>query len=115
MGDSFDTSMDPSGRYTRQERIKIIEAYFAAKSVLLTQLLAGTMYLKEGQLNVWWPNFGRQMFNFRIEWQMLTSRDHSSFGIIPGNIQNLRERHEDFPENQHAIFHKKIAFREHQF
>ena len=29
--------MDPSGHYTTQERIKIIEAYFAAKSVLLTQ------------------------------------------------------------------------------
>ena len=24
-------------------------------------------------------------------------RDRSSFGIIPENIQNLRERHEDFP------------------
>ena len=45
---------------------KIIKAYFAAKSVLLTQrqcrkYLAGTMYLMEGQFNVWWPNFGRQM------------------------------------------------------
>ena len=24
-------------------------------------------------------------------------QDRSSFGIIPENIQNLRERHEDFP------------------
>ena len=60
----------------------------------------------EGQFNVWWPNFGRQM---------LANRDRSSFGIIPENIQNLRERHEDFPENQHAVFHKKMAFQEHQF
>ena len=30
------------------------------------------MYLMEGQFNVWWPNFGRQMLNFRIEWQMFT-------------------------------------------
>ena len=29
--------MDPSGRYTTQERIKIVEAYFVVKSVLLTQ------------------------------------------------------------------------------
>ena len=29
--------MDPTGRYTTQQRIKIIEAYFATKSVLLTQ------------------------------------------------------------------------------
>ena len=43
------------------------------------------------------------------------SRDRSSFGIIPENIQNLRERYEDFPENQHAVFHKKMAFRKHQF
>ena len=29
--------MDPTGRYTTQQRVKIIEAYFATKSVLLTQ------------------------------------------------------------------------------
>ena len=29
--------MDPSGHYTTQEWIKIIEAYFGTKSVLLTQ------------------------------------------------------------------------------
>ena len=37
LGDSFDTNMDPTGRFTTQQRIKIIEAYFATKSVLLTQ------------------------------------------------------------------------------
>ena len=37
LGDSFDTNMDPTGRYTTQQRIKIIETYFATKSVLLTQ------------------------------------------------------------------------------
>ena len=36
------------------------------------------------------------------------SRDRSSFGIILENIQN-------FPENQHAVFHKKMASQEHQF
>ena len=34
---SFDTNMHPNGRFTTQQRIKIIEAYFATKSVLLTQ------------------------------------------------------------------------------
>ena len=29
--------MDVSGRYAEQQRIKIIEAYFATKSVILTQ------------------------------------------------------------------------------
>ena len=33
----FDPNMDPTGRYTTQKRIKIIKAYFAAKSILLTQ------------------------------------------------------------------------------
>ena len=32
----FDTNMDPTGRYTTYKRIKIINKYFAAKSVLLT-------------------------------------------------------------------------------
>ena len=37
LGDSFDTNMDPTGRFATQQWIKIIEAYFATKSVLLTQ------------------------------------------------------------------------------
>ena len=36
LGGSFDTSMDPTGRYITQ-RIKSMGAYFATKSVLLTQ------------------------------------------------------------------------------
>ena len=35
--DSFDTNMGPTGRYTTQQRIKIIKAYFATKSDILTQ------------------------------------------------------------------------------
>ena len=31
------------------------------------EILAGTMYLTEGQFNIWWPNFGRQEV-----WQMST-------------------------------------------
>ena len=37
LGDSFGTDMDAIGYYTTQQQIKIIEAYFATKSVLLTQ------------------------------------------------------------------------------
>ena len=37
LGDSFDTNVDPTGRFTTQQPIKIIEAYFTTKSVLLTQ------------------------------------------------------------------------------
>ena len=33
LGDYFDTNMDPTGCYTTQQRMKITEAYFAAKSV----------------------------------------------------------------------------------
>ena len=36
------------------------------------KILAGTIYMIEGQFYVWWPNFGRQMLTFRTEWQMLT-------------------------------------------
>ena len=35
--DSFDTNMDPTGRFTTQQPVKIIEEYCATKSVLLTQ------------------------------------------------------------------------------
>ena len=61
----------------------------------------------EGQFYVWWPNFGRQMLTFRTEWQMLTKP--RPFIVWHENIQNLREHHEDFPENQHAVFYKKTS------
>ena len=108
--------MDPSGRYTTQQRIKIIEAYFAAKSVLLTQRQCRKDF---GRNNV--PDgrtIQRLVAKFRKTGSVADAnndRHCSSFGIIPENIQNLRERHEDFPENQHAVLHKKLAFREHQF
>ena len=67
--------MDPTGRYTTQQQIKIIEAYFAVNSVPLNssnagKILAVTMYLMEGQFNALWPNFGRQEL-----WQMATKDD----------------------------------------
>ena len=85
--------MDPSWHYTTQQQIKIIEAYFAAKSVLLTQRQCRKDF---GRNKV--PD-GRTIQLLVAKFQKIgthTGRDRSSFGIIPENIQNLRERHEDF-------------------
>ena len=42
-------------------------------------------------------------------------RYRSSFGIVPENIQNFWEHHNNPPENQHSASHKKLVFQEHQF
>ena len=90
--------MDPTGRYTTQQRIKIIEAYFAAKSVLLKQRQCRKDF---GRSNV--PD-GRTIQRLVVKFRKTGSvadahkgRHCSSFGIIPKNIQNLRERHEKSP------------------
>ena len=62
----------------------------------------------------WWKDnstFGGQISEDRCSVSEFSgrcspSRDRSSFGIIPENIQNLRECHEDFPGNQHAVWSK---------
>ena len=62
----------------------------------------------------WWKDnstFGGQISEDRCSVSEFSgrcspSRDRSSFGIIPENIQNLRECHEDFPGNQHAVLSK---------
>ena len=99
--------MDQSGRYTTQQRIKIIETYFAAKSVLKNSKNlpknSDTAAMQEyfGRNNV---PYGRAIQRLVAKFRKTGSvadahkdRDRSSFGIIPENIQNLRERHEDFP------------------
>ena len=108
LGDSFETNMDPSGRYTTQQRMKIIEEYFAAKSVLLTKRQCRKKNF--GKNNV--PN-GRTIQRLVAKFQKKGSvadahkgQDRSSFGIIPKNIQNLRECQEDFPRN---VFQKKAG------
>ena len=124
---SSDNNMDPIGRYTTQKQIKIVGTYFAGKSVLLVgtyfaaksvlltlrqkKILAGTMYLMEGQFKVWWPNFGRQEV-----WQMLTKTDivHLSAYFLR-IFRSYGNTMRNSPENQHAVSHKKLAFREHQF
>ena len=90
--------MDPTGRYTTQQRIKIIEAYFTAKSVLLTQWQCRKDF---GRNNV--PDgrtIQRLVAKFRKNGSVADAhkgQHRSSFGIIPENIQNLREHHEESP------------------
>ena len=90
--------MDPTGRYTTQQRIKIIEAYFAVNSVPLTQQQCRKDF---GSNNV--PD-GRTIQHFVAKFRKTGTvadghkgRHRLSFGIIPENIQNLWERHEESP------------------
>ena len=117
--------MDQSGRYTTQQRIKIIETYFAAKSVLKNSKNlpknSDTVAMQEyfGRNNV--PDgraIQRLVAKFRKTGSVADAHkglDRLSFSIIPENIHNLRKCHEDFPKNQYTFFHKKLAFQEHQF
>ena len=93
--------------------MKITEVYFDTKSIFLTQQQCRKDFgrnnvLMEGQFNIWWPNFRR-----RKVWQIPTNatsamnatsvadaykcQHRSLFGIIPENIQNLWEHHEESP------------------
>ena len=110
LGDSFDTNMDPTGRDTKQQRIKIIEAYFAAKSVLLTQRQCRKDF---GRNNV--PT-GRTIQRLVAKFQKTGSvadahkgQDCSQFGTIPENIQNLWQRHEDFPRKSTGCLSKETG------
>ena len=117
--------MDQSGRYTTQQRIKIIETYFAAKSVLKNS----KNLPKNSDTAAMQEYFGRNNVPYGRAIQCLVAKfrktgsvadahkglDRLSFSIIPENIHNLRKCHEDFPKNQYTFFHKKLAFQEHQF
>ena len=104
---------------------KIIETYFAAKSVLKNSKNlpknSDTAAMQEyfGRNNV--PDgraIQRLVAKFRKTGSVADAHkglDRLSFSIIPENIHNLRKRHEDFPENQYTFFHKKLAFQEDQF
>ena len=95
--------MDPSGHHATQQLIKIIEAYFAAKSVLLTKRQCRKDFGRNNLHDE--RTIQRLVVKFRKTGSVADAhkdRDRSSFGIIS-------------PENQHALFHKKLAFREHQF
>ena len=90
--------MDSTGHCTKQQRIKIIEAYFATKSVLLTQQECRKDF---GRNNV--PDgrtIQRLVAKFRKTGSVSDShndRHCSSFGIIAENFQNLREHHGESP------------------
>ena len=90
--------MDPTKSYTTQQRIKIIEVYFVVKSVLLTQQQCRKDF---GRNNV--PD-GETMEHLVAKfWKTESAADaqkgrhRPSFSIIPENIPNFRERHEESP------------------
>ena len=62
--------------------------------------MAGTMYLLEGQFNIWWPNFGRQEV-----WQMSTKATVVDI-VQPKFLRTFRicgNVLKNPPENQHAV------------
>ena len=87
--------MDPPKCYTTEQRIKIIEVYFVAKSILLTQQQCKKDF---GRNNV--PD-GKTMQHLVAKFCKAGSvadahkGQHPSFSIIPENIQNLQECHEE--------------------
>ena len=106
--------MDPTGRYTTQQRIKIIEGYFATKSVLLTQRQCRRDF---GRNNV--PvrrTIQHSVAKFRKTGSVAdVHKGHSGrhrSAKIPENIQNLRKRLEESPRKSTR---RLETFREHQF
>ena len=96
-GDSFDTNMDQTKCYTTQQQIKLIEVYSVAKSVLLTQRQCKKDF---GRNNV--PDRKTMQHLVVKLWKTGSVADahkgrHPSFSIIPENIQNLQECHEESP------------------
>ena len=108
---SFDTNMDPTGCSNAQQQIKIIEAYFGAKSVFLTQRQCRNNF---GRNNV--PD-GRTMQYLVAKFRKTGSvadahkgRYRSFLSIIPENIQNLWECHEESPRKSTCCLSKEIGF-----
>ena len=112
LGDSFDTNMDPTGRYTTQQQKKIIEMYFATKSDLLTQWQCrrdlGRNKVPDGR------TIQRLVANFRKTGSVADIHKcqyHSSFSIIPENIQNLQERLQEFPRKSTRCLSQETYFK----
>ena len=98
-GESLDTNMNSNGRYTPQQRIKIIEAYFATKLVLLTKRQCRRDFGRDNAPDR--RTIQRLVDKFRetgslAEAHKGSSCQHSS-AIIPKNIQNLQEHLEESP------------------
>ena len=90
--------MDLSGSYTTQQRKKIIEVYFAAKSLLLTQRQCRKDLVRNSVPDG--RTIQRLVAKSRTTGSVADAhkgRHRSSFGIITGNTQNLRERYEESP------------------
>ena len=106
----FGANMDPTGRDTTQQGIKIIEEYFTAKPVLLTrQCMRGF-----DRNNV--PDRGtiqRLVVKFRKTVSVTDGqKDHKGrhrWAIYPANIQHLQKLLEESPENQHVLSRKKLG------
>ena len=112
LGDSFDTNMDPTGRYTTQQQKKIIEMYFATKSDLLTHWQCrrdlGRNKVPDGR------TIQRLVANFRKIGSVADIHKrqyHSSFSIIPENIQNLQERLQEFPRKSTRCLSQETYFK----
>ena len=117
LGDSFDTSVDPTGCYATQQWMEIIEGYVATKSVLLTQWQCRRDFHRSnipGRKTIQHLVAKFQETGSVTDAHKGHSGQHRS-SIIPENTQNLWECPEESPENQHTVSHKKLAFREHQF
>ena len=95
----FSSGVDSTGSYTTQQRIKIIDAYFAKKPVLLKQLQCRRDF---GRNNV--PDrrtIQHLVAKFRETGSVANVHKGHSYwhcsAIIPENIQNLPERLEESP------------------
>ena len=97
LGNCLDSKMDVSMHYTAQQRIKIVETYFATKLVVLTQ----RQRAKElGRDKV--PDrkmIERLVAKFRETGSVANANKVRSFRPCsvktPNNVQNLRERFEE--------------------
>ena len=95
----FSGGVDSTGSYTTQQRIKVIDAYFATKLVLLTQRQCRRDF---GRNNV--PDrrtIQHLVAKFRETGSVINVHKGHSYwhcsAIIPENIQNLPERLEESP------------------
>ena len=83
--------MDPSGRYTKQQPIKSSRRTLPQNQFFWQVAMQERFWQEQC---IWWNDKLRKT---RSVTDTHKDRDHLSFGIIPENIQNLQERHEDLP------------------
>lgn len=108
--DSIVTNMDQTRQYTRQNWTKIIEVYFAAEFVLLTQRHYRRDFARNKVPDI--RTIEHLMAKF---WETGSlgnaNTGHSSRSLsakTPKNIQNLRIGLKSSQEIQNAVSHKKL-------